>query len=335
MKEDKNNGNKKKNLSKSQEENSIKNKEDDDNKNKWKKSQILYDNDINTIEPKNKMNQTERKEINQEKNALKTLDNNIGFSSYNMTQTNQVKEKDEVIVDKGKMIYKKERVEIIYKKHEFVQVIDKLNTDFTKRKEKIKPNQYKLVDINDPDLFDGAIKCAQLKCILFGILSCLLNSFRLIYLIILHLIYPIILWAVRCIIAVFCFCCFMFEKEEVYIDPETKLEMIDSKEGGIKYACSKCKNCGEAFINCFKNCIFSPCWFYEFILDCIYDIKNRALDNARIGCYRFLHNDCGLYEKYVEDPFNDYNKKRSIVLSTHPNDPHVLYGDACQNNIKI
>lgn len=67
MKEDKNNENKKKNLSKSQEESSIKNKEDDDNKNKWKKSQILYDNDINTIEPKNKMNQTERKEINQEK----------------------------------------------------------------------------------------------------------------------------------------------------------------------------------------------------------------------------------------------------------------------------
>ena len=233
MKEDKNNENKKKNLSKSQEESSIKNKEDDDNKNKWKKSQILYDNDINTIEPKNKMNQTERKEINQEKNALKTLDNNIGFSSYNMTQTNQVKEKDEVIVDKGKMIYKKERVEIIYRKHEFVQVIDKLNTDFTKRKEKIKPNQYKLVDINDPDLFDGAIKCAQLKCILFGILSCLLNSFRLIYLIFLHLIYPIILWAVRCIIAVFCFCCFMFEKEEVYIDPETKLRIVYSVLAGF------------------------------------------------------------------------------------------------------
>lgn len=335
------------NLSKSQKENVDNNSRNTQimNRNKY---QIAETNinlpEINSEEQIIKIDKIEQQGIYQKKSTTNALNNDkeLGLYSNAKINANLFKEENELNIEKEgdntKINYKNERVQISYEKNEFVLIIDELNSQFKKKKEKIKPNKYKLVDINDPDLFDGTIKFAKLKCILFGILISFLNSFRLVYLIFLHLIYPIILWAVKCIFATCgfcCICCLMCEKKEVLYDSETNKERFDSGESGCQIFCNSCKSCGQAFTNCFKNFIYSPCWFYEFILDCLYDIKNRALDNSRIGCYRFLHNDCGLYEKYVEDPFNDYNKKRSIILSAHPNDPHVLYGDACQNNIKI
>ena len=79
-----NNNENEKYLSKSQKESS--NKEDDNNKNNWKKSQIVYNDNINPIEQKDKMNQTERKNIYQEENLLKALDNNKEISLYNASK---------------------------------------------------------------------------------------------------------------------------------------------------------------------------------------------------------------------------------------------------------
>ena len=73
-------------------------------------------------------------------------------------------------------------------------------------------------------------------------------------------------------------------------------------------------------------------WNYNCLLKYIEIIKNRALDNARTGCYKFIHYDCGFYEKVIEDPFNNYMKKRHIILTTDPDDDAVIYGDACQDN---
>ena len=113
------------------------------------------------------------------------------------------------------------------------------------------------------------------------------------------------------------------------------MERIDYPSSNFEKAFALCKNCGIAAYKFFVNFFKCPCWFYSFITDCIYDIKNRALDNARTGCYKFIHYDCGLYEKVIEDPFNNYMKKRHIILTTDTDDDSVIYGDACKDNTII
>ena len=264
-----------------------------------------------------------------ELHLFKTTTNKINIIK-NEEQINIEKNQDKI-----KTNYSKERIEISYEKNEIVLISDKLCSDVINKKEKIQPYKYSLLNIDDPDLFDEVIKCAKAKCILFGIITCCMNTFRLIYLIFLHLVYPYILWAVRCFCAVSCFCILCCEKEEISIEKESKKEMINSRGTGFNYACGLCKNCVESFKNFILNLVKCPCWFYEFVLDCLYDIKNRSIDNARNGCYRYIHYDCHIYENFIEDPFNDYMKKRNIILKEDPNDPYVLYGDACQNNIKF
>ena len=260
-------------------------------------------------------------------NILKTTNNEMNLTATE-TQFYLERKGDEI-----KANYIKEKVEISYEKNQFILTIDELGKEANQ--EKIKPNKYSLVNVDDPDLFDGKIKCVKTKCILFGILTALLNTFRLIYLIFLHLIYPLILWAVRFVCALlYCFFC-CFDDDKVKIDQETKRERIDSNHKRCDKLVFICKNCGQAFINFICNFVKCPCWFYEFILDCLYDIKNRAMDNARNGCYRYIHYGCRCFEKKVENPFNDYMKKRNIILTTDPNDPSVIYSEACQNNIKI
>ena len=39
--------------------------------------------------------------------------------------------------------------------------------------------------------------------------------------------------------------------------------------------------------------------------------------------------------KIIENPFNNYMKKRHIILTTDPDDEAVIYGDACQDNTII
>lgn len=204
-------------------------------------------------------------------------------------------------------------------------------------KEKAKPNQYNSVDVDDPELFDGTIKCARLKCVVFGIITGFLNTIRLFYLIFLHLGYPAIIWLVRCICAIVLFCIILCrdDPETIQIEPESGLERIDYERGKFATACSLCVNSVKALGKCVVNFVFCPCWFYHLVVDCIYDIKNRALDNARTGCYKFIHYDFGIYEKVVEDPFNNYMKKRHIILTTNPQDPDVIYGDACKDNTII
>ena len=204
-----------------------------------------------------------------------------------------------------------ERIEIKYERNELVMLMAGSKSESNKNNEKTRSSQYSLVDTDDPDLFDGAIKCAKLKCILFGIITLILNTIRLFYLIFLHLGYPAVICGVRCFCAFGCFFCILCGEKEKVIDPET--------------------NC-IAFYKCFVNFVKCPCWIYAFITDCFYDIKNRALDNARNGCYKFIHYDCGFYEKVIEDPFNNYMKKRSIILTTDPDDSAVIYGDACKDN---
>ena len=228
-----------------------------------------------------------------------------------------------------------EKAEIVYEKNEVVILMVGSNSKANKNTEKTNIDQYSLVDTDDPELFDGKIKCVRLKCIVFGIITCVLNTIRLTYLIFLHIGYSFIIWYVRAVIATSCFCCILFGKKEIIVDEETGRERIDYPSSKYDKACSLCKNCGKAFVNFIINLFTFPVWLFKFIKDCCYDVKNRALDNARMGCYKFIHYDCGFYEKVIEDPFNNYNKKRHIILTTDPDDESVIYGDACQNNIII
>ena len=248
--------------------------------------------------------------------------------NYGINQANNINSNNEIV-------QVSEKIEISYEKNELVMLMAGSKSLAKNNKEKAKPNQYSLVDIDDPELFDGIIKCVRLKCIVYGIITFFLNTIRLFYLIFLHLGYPTIIWGVRFCCTVSCFCCILFQKKEIIIDPETGTERIDYPSSNIEKAFALCKNCGIAFGKCFINFIKCPCWFYYFVSDCFYDIKNRALDNSRTGCYKFIHYDCGCYEKTIEDPFNNYNKKRHIILNTDPDDASVIYGDACKDNTLI
>ena len=229
------------------------------------------------------------------------------------------------------------QIEISYEKNELVALIAGGKSLSKENKEKAKPNQYNTVNVDDPELFDGKIKCVRLKCIVFGIITAFLNTMRLSYLLFLHLGYPAIIWFIRFACAVFLFICYLCnnDPERKEIEPESGLERIDYQGGNLALACSLCVNCAKAFGKFVVNFVFCPCWFYHLAADCIYDIKNRALDNARTGCYKFIHYDCGCYEKVIEDPFNNYMKKRHIILTTDPDDDEVIYGDACQDNTII
>ena len=203
--------------------------------------------------------------------------------------------------------------------------------------EKAKPNQYNSVNVDSPELFDGKIKCVRLKCVVYGIITALLNTLRLGYLLFLHLGYPIIVWLIRflCAIILFIVTFCKDDPETILIEPESGLERIDYERGKFAAACALCGNCAKAFVRFFLNLFKCPCWFYPLVMDCFYDIKNRALDNARTGCYKFIHYDFGIYEKVIENPFNNYMKKRHIILTTNPDDPTVIYGDACKDNTVI
>lgn len=226
---------------------------------------------------------------------------------------------------------------ISYEKSELVIFIAGGKSLSKDNKEKAKPNQYNTVNVDDPELFDGKIKCGRLKCIVFGIITAILNTIRLGYLLFLHLGYPAIIWFIRFFCAVFLFFCYLCSNnpETKQIEPESGLERIDYERGNLALACSLCVNCGKAFWRFIVNFCLCPKWFYHLVVDCIYDIKNRALDNARTGCYKFIHYDCGCYEKVIEDPFNNYMKKRHIILTTDPDDDSVIYGDACKDNTII
>ena len=228
-----------------------------------------------------------------------------------------------------------EKIEISYEKNELVMLMAGSKSLAKDNKEKVNINQYNLIDTDDPELFDGKIKCVRLKCIVYGIITFFLNTIRLFYLIFLHLGYPLIIWGVRFACALSCFCCILFSEKEVIVDPETNLERIDYPSSNFEKAWALCKNCGIAFYKFLINFVKCPCWFYTLIPDCFFDIKNRALDNARTGCYKFIHYDCGCYEKTIEDPFNNYMKKRHIILTTDPDDDSVIYGDACKDNTII
>ena len=227
-----------------------------------------------------------------------------------------------------------QQIEITYEKNEVVKFMICSQFESKTNKDKTRNTNYNLVDTDDPELFDGKIKCVRLKCICFGLLTFFLNSFRLIYLIFLHLGYPAIIWGTRFCCAVSCFCCILFSKEVRYYDGQSGYDLIDSQTNCEK-ALDLCKNCGIAFVKFMVNLVKCPIWIFSLIVDCFYDIKNRALDSARTGCYKFIHYDFGLYEKIIEDPFNNYNKKRHIILTTDPNDENVIYGDAIKNNIII
>ena len=224
---------------------------------------------------------------------------------------------------------------ISYEKNEQVLLMAGSKSEAEKNNIKEKQNNYSLLNIDDPDLFDGKIKCAKLKCIVFGVITSIVNLIRLGYLLFLHLGYPLIIWAARFSYCFCCFCCVCCDKDTIYYEPETKRPYIGDEGSSKNQALELVKNCSKSFWKFLSNFCKCPCWFYELVKDCIYDIKNRALDNARIGCYKYIHNDCGVYSKCVEEPFNDYNKKRHIILETDPYDPTVVYGEACQNNILI
>ena len=227
--------------------------------------------------------------------------------------------------------------QISYEKNDLVIYIAGSKGLSKDNKEKAKPNQYSNLDVDNPELFDGKIKCARLKCVVFGIITAILNTIRLGYLMFLHLGYPAIVWCVRFICAIYLFIYTFFDDnpETIEIESETGYERIDYERGKFALACSLCFNCAKAFGRFVVNLVKCPCWFYYLVTDCIYDIKNRALDNARNGCYKFIHNDCGCYEKVIEDPFNNYMKKRHIIMTTDPDDDSVIYGDACKDNTII
>ena len=265
---------------------------------------------------------------------LETKINNIDINQNVQTNTKN-EEKIQSKDDLNNNINNNEAetvLEISYQKTELVKLMAGSNSLAKNNKEKIKPDQYNL---EDPDLFDGKIKCVRLKCICYGIITFFLNSIRLIYLIFLHLGYPAIIWMVRFCCASFCFFCILCQKKEIVIESESQRERIDYPQSNCEKACLLCKNCGIAFYKFIVNFFTCPCWFFSFVSDCFYDIKNRALDNARTGCYKFIHYDCGCYEKTIEDPFNNYMKKRHIILATDPDDNSVIYGDACKDNTFI
>lgn len=287
---------------------------------------------INQINSRNVNNQ----EIQTNQNDKLILTNNQA-NNITINQTNNINSNDELNNrnQNNNLAPVSEKIEISYQKNELVMLMAGSKSLAKNNKEKTKPNQYNLVDIDDPELFDGKIKCVRIKCILFGIITFFLNTIRLFYLIFLHLGYPGIIWGVRFFRAVGCFFCILFQEKEVAIEPESGRERIDYPNTNFEKAFLLCKNCGIAFSKFIVNLVKCPCWFYSFVSDCFYDIKNRALDNARTGCYKFIHYDCGFYEKIIEDPFNNYMKKRHIILTTDPDDDSVIYGDACKDNTLI
>lgn len=264
-------------------------------------------------------------QTNQQENNNSAQIRNVTINQTNDINTNYQNNQEQVI----------EKYEITYEKNELVSLMTGSKLEAKNNKEKIKINQYSFFDIDDPELFDGKIKCIRLKCILYGIITFFINTIRLFYLIFLHLGYPAIIWLARFTYVILCYCCILCSKEEVVIEPESGRERIDIPSSNCDKSFLLCKNCGTAFCRCLINFVKCPVWFYSFIVDCFYDIKNRALDNARTGCYKFIHYDCGYYEKIIENPFNNYMKKRHIILTTDPDDEAVIYGDACQDNTII
>ena len=71
------------------------------------------------------------------------------------------------------------QIEISYEKNELVALIAGGKSLSKENKEKAKPNQYNTVNVDNPELFDGKIKCVRLKCIVFGIITAFLNTLRL------------------------------------------------------------------------------------------------------------------------------------------------------------
>ena len=227
-----------------------------------------------------------------------------------------------------------EQIQISYEKSELVAFFAGSKSSAKNNTETTKPNQYNSVNVDSPELFDEKIKCVRLKCFFYGIITSILNTIRLIYLLFLHLSYPLIVWFIRCLCSIILFISTLCsdDPQTILIESESGLERIDYEKGKFAAACALCGNCAKAFVRFFLNLFKCPCWFYPLVMDCFYDIKNRALDNARTGCYKFIHYDCGIYEKVIENPFNNYMKKRHIILTTNPDDPSVVYGDACKDN---
>lgn len=301
--------------------------------NRISNDQYLNENNRNQ-ENINDQQEENKNEINTNINANEqnneVNENNIQNRQVSIDQTNIVSSNN--INNQG---LSSPQTVISYEVNESLALLVGSNSKAKQNKEKIQTNQYSFVDVDDPELFDGKIKCVRLKCILFGIMTFFINTIRLFYLIFLHLGYPAIIWGVRFACAVSCFCCILFQKKVIIIDPESGRERIDYPSSNFEKACDLCKNCGKAFYRFLVNFVKCPCWFYTFVVDCLYDVKNRALDNARTGCYKFIHYDCGCYEKTIEDPFNNYMKKRHIILTTDPYDDNVIYGDACKDNTII
>ena len=84
------------------------------------------------------------------------------------------------------------QIQISYEKSELVAFFAGGKSLAKSNIETAKPNQYNSVNIDSPELFDGKIKCVRLKCIFYGIITAILNTIRLVYLLFLHLGYPII-----------------------------------------------------------------------------------------------------------------------------------------------
>ena len=291
--------------------------------------------DINTNTNQNYINNENNQVIQINQNSQKNESQNH-TRNIEINQNNNINSNNQLINQNQNNGPVSEKFEISYEKNELVMLMAGSKSLAKDNKEKTKPNQYNLVDTDDPELFDGKIKCVRLKCILFGIITFFLNTIRLFYLIFLHIGYPAILWGVRFAYAFVCFFNLLSKKEEeIIIEPESGRERIDYPNSNKEKAFLLCKNCATAFVKFWINFVKCPCWFYSFVIDCFYDIKNRALDNARTGCYKFIHYDCGHYEKIIEDPFNNYMKKRHIILTTDPDDDSVIYGDACKDNTLI
>jgi hypothetical protein len=94
------------------------------------------------------------------------------------------------------------QMQISYEKSELVAFFAGGKSLAKMNVEKAKPNQYNSVNVDSPELFDGKIKCVRLKCVVYGIITALLNTLRLGYLLFLHLGYPIIVWLIRFLCAI-------------------------------------------------------------------------------------------------------------------------------------